>query len=127
MDKLQHTRSIARSLGVLADFNRLIEAIESGNLEKVDRVFDTLVPTLEGAHTTFLPSFAMAATESFMRNRVSWKALRDRVFANMEEMGRLAQTLTDIDTRERLTAMVNSWRLENELYSAENDPKQVQN
>lgn len=94
-DVLEPLRTLARSIGVLSELDSLVSAIESNNLEEIDRALDSLIPSSRGAHTTFLPNFAMTATASFMRSRTSWKLLRDRVFANLEEMERAAKNVRE--------------------------------
>jgi hypothetical protein len=108
-------------LGQEDAFDALIEGLRAGDLARVEQILDTIVPTPDGVQGTFLPSFAMAATQPFLRSSAAWRRLRDRVFANMDEVERLAQELP-ADARRRIEIAVAEWRHDHREYSREADP-----
>lgn len=57
-----------------------------------------------------------------MRSRTSWKLLRDRVFANLEEMERAAKNVRERVMRNKLERMLSEQRLAYEPYRVEHDP-----
>lgn len=126
-DTADHMKKVARTmavaLGLTDAFDELIVAMENRNVQALDAILDRLVPSISGFGATFLPSFALGATEGLMRPRDSWRRLRDRVFANMDECKRLIAGLPR-EERERIAATLVEWDRNNARFSREmdNDP-----
>ena len=111
---MEQARLFARTTGQEEQFDSIVDAAKAHDFTKLDKLLDELIPGVGGFHETFLPSFAMSSLESFMRNRSSWRRLRDRVFANMDKIEKLAGT----DARGALDV----WREQNKPYAREADP-----
>jgi len=128
---LSHIKQIARTIAVaqgLTDaFDELMTAEENADVYALDAILDRLVPTTGGFGATFLPSFAMAATEPLMRSRNSWRRLRDRVFANMDECKRIVAESATVEVREQLKPTFAEWDRENARYRPELDGRPYAN
>jgi hypothetical protein len=110
---MDQARMFARTVGQEDQFDRIVSAAKAHDFARLDKLIDELIPGTGGFHQTFLPSFAMSSLESFMRNRSSWRRLRDRIFDNMDEVEKLAGS----DGCEA----INVWRELNKPYAREAD------
>lgn len=119
---IQQARIMARAIGQEEELGKIVDLAFEYDFQGLDKILEKLLPDPTdlngGFETAFLPSFAMTATAPLMRDRASWRGLRDRLFTMMEH---LVKEHRDDASIQRISAV---WREQFAQYATEQSDRE---